>query len=41
LLALPSAAVLKVWLRHVHETYVHGSADAPRKKRRVVSRETP
>ena len=41
LLALPSAAVLKVWLRHVHETYVRGSTDAPRKKRRVITRETP
>lgn len=41
LLALPSAAVLKVWLRHVHETYVRGTTDAPRKKRRVTSRETP
>ncbi len=41
LLALPSAAVLKVWLRHVHKTYVRGTPDAPRKKRRAITRETP
>ena len=37
LLALPGAAVLKVWARHAHASYVHSRGQV-RKKRRAVSR---
>jgi predicted PurR-regulated permease PerM len=38
LLALPAAAVLKVWLRHVHELYTDESAGNNGKKRRASRR---
>lgn len=40
LLALPVAAVLKVWLRHLHGHYI-GSASLPVKKRRALRRPPP
>ncbi len=40
LLALPAAAVLKVWLRHLHGHYI-GSASLPVKKRRALRRPPP
>ncbi|MHB8535586.1 MAG: AI-2E family transporter [Sulfuricaulis sp.] len=41
LLALPSAAVLKVWLRHAHEFYAGESIDRKGKKRRAPKRALP
>lgn len=41
LLALPAAAVLKVWLHHVHRFYVGNDADGSGKKRRRVGRPAP
>ncbi len=41
LLALPAAAVLKVWLRHLHEFYIGGAANQPVKKRRALRRPPP
>ncbi|GAB4511793.1 MAG: AI-2E family transporter [Sulfuricaulis sp.] len=41
LLALPAAAVLKVWLRHLHEFYIGGVANQPVKKRRALRRPAP
>lgn len=40
LLALPAAAVLKVWLRHLHGFYV-GGANRPVSKRRALRRPPP
>ena len=41
LLALPTAAVLKVWLRHVHEFYVEQSPRQDRKKNRHFKSRQP
>jgi predicted PurR-regulated permease PerM len=41
LLALPAAAVLKVWLRHLHEFYIGGAANQTVKKRRALRRPPP
>jgi predicted PurR-regulated permease PerM len=41
LLALPAAAVLKVWLRHLHEIYVRAPANRPVSKRRALRRPPP
>jgi predicted PurR-regulated permease PerM len=41
LLALPAAAVLKVWLRHLHEFYIGESDDRNGKKRRAPKRASP
>jgi len=41
LLALPAAAVLKVWLRHLHEFYTGEGADNNGKKRRAPKRASP
>ncbi|MEW6330659.1 MAG: AI-2E family transporter [Pseudomonadota bacterium] len=41
LLALPAAAVLKVWLRHLHEIYVRAPATRPVSKRRALRRPPP
>ena len=41
LLALPTAAVLKVWLRHLHEFYTGESDDHSGKKRRTPKRASP
>lgn len=41
LLALPAAAVLKVWLRHVHRFYVGDDAGDSGKKRRRTGRPAP
>lgn len=41
LLALPTAAILKVWLRHLREFYIGGAANLPVKKRRALRRSPP
>lgn len=41
LLALPAAAVLKVWLRHLHEVYVRAPASRPVSRRRALRRPPP
>ena len=42
LLALPAAAVLKVWLRHLREFYFGGAAaNRPVRKRRALRRPPP
>lgn len=41
LLALPAAAVLKVWLRHLHAYYATDTAEPPVKKRRALRRPPP
>jgi predicted PurR-regulated permease PerM len=41
LLALPAAAVLKVWLRHLREFYVGAAANRPVRKRRALRRPPP
>lgn len=41
LLALPSAAVLKVWLRHMREFYMDRESHRSGKKRHSVKRRTP
>jgi len=41
LLALPTAAVLKVWLRHIHEFYVEQSPRPVRKKNRHLRTREP
>lgn len=41
LLALPAAAVLKIWLRHLRAAYSGGAAAPPVKKQRVLRRPAP
>jgi len=41
LLALPAAAVLKVWLRHLHEFYIGEGNNHAGKKRRAPKRASP
>jgi predicted PurR-regulated permease PerM len=41
LLALPAAAVLKVWLRHLREFYFGDAANRPVRKRRALRRPPP
>jgi predicted PurR-regulated permease PerM len=41
LLALPAAAILKVWLRHLREFYFGGAANRPVRKRRALRRPPP
>ncbi len=41
LLALPAAAVLKIWLRHLRAIYASNTADHPVKKRRALRRSMP
>jgi predicted PurR-regulated permease PerM len=41
LLALPAAAVLKVWLRHLRKFYIGGAANQPVRKRRALRRPPP
>ena len=41
LLALPAAAILKVWLRHLHGFYLGGGANPPARKRRAPRRAPP
>lgn len=41
LLALPAAAVLKVWLRHLREFYFGGATSRPVRKRRALRRPPP